>query len=149
MGNNRKTNALPETENIKRTGILPVKGASIKFFANKDEIYEDAKTSPPFIRKFHINSLKQDIAEKSAFKFIFTALILSISLAWIGEFSGIESIWLSGFYLGIVLTFAILSAWGLSIANINMSKYYTELFSRFPGNSKTKFYIRELEKLES
>lgn len=136
-------------ENKKKTAVLPIKAASIKLFSSIEEIYESAKKSPPFIRKIEISSLRKDIAEQSASRFIFGVIILSVSLAWIGEFSKIESIWFAGFYLGIFLILAVLAGLGLSIANINMSKYYISLFARFPGNRKTKYYISELEKLES
>jgi hypothetical protein len=74
---------------------------------------------------------------------------LSVALAWIGEFSKIESIWFAGSFLGIALILAVLAAWGLSIAKINMSEHYVSLFARFPGNSKTRLYISELEKIGS
>lgn len=149
MKNNKITNVFRVSENRKRTAVLPIRAASVKFFTNDEEIFEDAKTSPPFVRRFHINSMKQDMVKRSAFKTIFTILILSVSLAWIGEFSKIEPLWLAGSLLGIALILAVLAVWGLSIAKINMSEYYVSLFARFPGNGKTRSYINELEKLGS
>lgn len=135
--------------NKKNTAVLPIKAASIKLLVSDEDIYEMAKTSPPSIRNFEINSLRKEIAERSASKFFLAWLISAVSMAWIGEFTGSDLVWSIGAYLGLVLMVVAITGVILSMANIRLGKYYIPLFASFPGNSKTKFYIKELQKMKS
>jgi len=135
--------------NNKNTAVLPIKAASIRLLVSDEEIYEMAKKSPPSIRNFEINSLRQEIAERSACKFFLAWLISAVCIAWIGEFADNNLVWSVGAYLGFVLV-AVAAIWMmLSMANVSLGKYYIPLFASFPGNNKTKFYIKELQKMES
>jgi len=112
------------------------------------EQFEEARLSP-FLRKLTINSFKKEIAKKSAERFFLAWFILSVALPWTGDLLGNELITHAGLGLGLLFIFLLIMGMILFMINVDIEKCLIPLFSRFPGNGKMKFYIRELEKIES